>query len=144
MTDRTATWDAYWSTVGSEDYLYARELIELSPSVRAHFAAHVHGDTHDPWASDALRLDWSAATEAADEWAASSTERRLLDLVLSLVNPDVSGHHEEREDDEGRYEVWVTTGVRKVDVRELGSMGSWREDVAAILARYITGQPPRR
>lgn len=148
MTNQTETsgrptWEGYWATVGSEDYLYARELIELSPSVRSHFAAHVHGDPNDPWADDALHLDWQAAAAAADEWPASGTERRLLDLVLSLVNPDVSGHHEQREDEDGSYEVWVTTGVRKIDVRDLGSMGSWRDDVAAIVGRYITGQPPR-
>lgn len=128
-----SSWDTYWSTVGNEDYLYARELIELSGAVHAHFARHITGED----------LDWRAAAAAADDWPASSGERRLLDLVLSIVNPDVSGHHETRDDDEGPYEVWVTTGVRKVDARDLGNMGSWREEVASIMGRYIAGAAPK-
>jgi hypothetical protein len=148
-------WDDYWTTVGNEDFLYARELIELSSSVRAHFAGflawrdepvmvEVPGrPSYDPgepspdgavWRD--IDLDWKAAAAAADAWGASSTERRLLDLVLSLVQPDTDSYWED-----GR---WVTTGTRLVDARDLGSMGSWRDDVAEILARYITGKAPLR
>ena len=77
-------------------------------------------------------------------WAASSTERRLLNLVLSLVNPDEEHGTETLHDEEGYYTVPTVTGTRKIDARDLGQMGSWQDDVAAILARYITGQPPRR
>jgi hypothetical protein len=128
-------WDDYWTEVGNETWLYARELIELSPAVRAHFASFI-----DPCG---VNLDWSAAAAAADEWPASSTERRLLALVLSLVNPDEEHGYVRRRDEAGSYEVPTVTGTRMIDARALGSMGSWAADVASILARYITGQRPR-
>lgn len=151
------TWDAYWETVGNEDYLLARELIDLSPTVRRHFEAHVAwrdnpclvDDPNDPrmsikdpegWVWRQADLDWSAAAASADEWPASGTERRLINLVLSLVNPDEEHTTETRHDDEGYYDVPVTTGTRMIDVRDLASMGSWSEDVARLLARYIAGR----
>lgn len=155
------SWEDYWAEIGNENWLYARELIELSSSVRAHFASFV--DWHDEpelvddpddkynsiphpegWVRRGVDLDWEAAAKSADEWPASSTEQRLLALVLSLVNPDEESHYESRRDEEGAYEVWVTTGTRKIDARDLSSMGSWRDDVADILTRYIKGEPPRR
>lgn len=155
------SWEDYWQTVGNETYLYARELIDLSPDVRAHFAGFIawrdrpvmvdvpgrpSWDPGEPdpegWVLRDVELDWQAAAKSADEWPASSTQRRLLSLVLSLVNPDEEGHHETVRDEEGPYEVWRTTGTRLFDARDLGSMGSWRDDVAEILARFITGQPP--
>ena len=156
------TWEDYWSTVGNETYLYARELIDLSDDVRAHFAAHItwHDEpvmvetpgapSWDPgvpdpegWVWRDVDLDWQEAAKSADAWAASSTQLRLLALVLSLVNPDEEHHYETLRDEEGSWEAWVTTGTRKIDARDLGSMGSWRDDVASILARYIAGQPPK-
>lgn len=139
------TWEAYWEGVGNETYLVARELIELSSSVRAHFASFVgwHDtpalvddpdnagwsiDDPEGWVWRDSDLDWKAAAAAADRWAASSTERRLLDLVLSLVQPD------EEHDYDGR-----ATGTRMFDARDLGRMGSWADDVARILSRFIAG-----
>lgn len=128
------TWETYWSEVGNETWLVARDLIELSTSVRAHFAGYI-----EPTERDGLHLDWSKAAAAADEWPASSTERRLLALVLSLVNPD---EHQESEvvrdeDEGGYYTVWRTAGTRKIDVRDLAHMGSWQEDVTRILSRWM-------
>lgn len=147
------TWEEYWVTVGNENFRFARELIELSSSVRAHFAHFIdwHDEpeyvddpnaTHswepsipDPegWVRRDANLDWRAAAKAADEWPASSTEQRLLDLVLAFVQPE-----EEWDPDFQR-----TANTRLIDVRTLGLMGSWRDDVAAILNRYITGQEPK-
>lgn len=129
-------WREYWSTVGNETWLVAGELIELSDSVTAHFASFikpVDGGLD-------YRLDWKAAAAAADEWPCSTTERYLLDLVLSLIQPDEYEETEVRKDDEGYYDVRVTKGTRKFDARSLGSMGSWRGDVARILNGYILGQ----
>jgi hypothetical protein len=134
------SWDAYWRTVGNETWLYVRELLELTESPKAHFAGFITpvNDARD-W-----NLDWKAAAAAADEWPCSSTERRMLDLVLSLINPDEEHGHRTEHDEDGYYTVPTVEGTRKIDARDLGSMGSWRDDVAAILARYITGQPPKR
>lgn len=140
MNTRTKpTWDDYWSTVGNETWLFVRELLDLTQSPKAHFAGFItRGDDGEP------DLDWQAAAKAADAWPCSSTERRMLDLVLSLVNPDEDRVRRVERDDDGYYDVWETVGTRKIDARDLGSLGSWRDDVASILARYITGQPPRR
>lgn len=128
-----ATWEDYWSTVGNEAWLVAKELIELSDDVRAHFAGHIRlDDDGEP------ELDWKAAAAAADAWPASSTQLRLLALVLSLVNPDETYEYETRHDDEGYYDVRVAKGTRLFDARDLSRMGSWADDVARILARYIT------
>lgn len=149
LPTQAPTWEDYWATVGNETYLYARELIEISSSVRRHFAAHiawrdevclVDGPGND-WVPDPdgwvwrdVDLDWAAAAAAADDWAASSTERRLVNLVLSLVQPT-------QEYDSAADQ---TIGTRWFNARDLGDLGSWRNDVAEILARFITGQPPRR
>lgn len=146
------TWFEYWLTVGNEDFLFARELIDLSPDVRAHFAWYTRWEdspvmvdvpgarSFDPgvpdpegWVFREAELDWKSAADAADRWPASSTQRRLLALVLSLVQPD---------------QQWVAgadeyTGTRLMNVRDLSMMGSWREQVADIMSRYICGGEPR-
>lgn len=156
-------WEDYWRGVGNVNWLFARELIELSPDVRAHFAYYLRWSDHpalvddpndpgtsmdDPggWVWRDEDLDWEAAAKTADAWAASSTQRRLLALVLSLVQPDESQESVwEPADEEGPgYERRVAVGTRKVDMRDLGLMGSWRDQVAAILFRYIKGEAPHR
>jgi hypothetical protein len=155
LPEAAPTWEDYWAEVGNESWLCARELIELSSPVQGHFAQFIawHDDpcmadvpgepswepgVPDPegWVWRELLLDWEGAARSADEWPCSSTERRLLDLVLSLVQPD-----EERDWNGDR---WVAIGTRMMDARDLGNMGSWRDDVADILCRYIKGEPPRR
>lgn len=121
MSTRTfpPLWRDYWQTVANENYLIAGELIELSTSVTAHFASFIKARDLPGGGRD-TDLDWQAAAAAADRWACSSTEGRLLDLVLSLVQPD------DKE--------------RLIDARDLGRMGSWSPDVARILHGFILGR----
>lgn len=154
------SWEDYWGTVGNETWLMVQELIELSPSVTAHFASYVEWhdepcrvpDPADPynsipdpegWIDREADLDWSAAAAAADQWPCSTTERYLLDLVLSLIQPDEEHTTEVRRDDDGYYEVTVTSGTRTFDMRNLGLFGSWQDEVAVILYEWMTGRRPQ-
>lgn len=95
MTTRdTATWEAYWATVGNEDWLAARRLLELSPRVRSFFARHLAEVPHPILDNDGnelerrrreLELDWQAAAGHIDGDGFSSTEYRLARLVAALT-----------------------------------------------------------
>lgn len=151
------TWQDYWRTVGNETYLIAGELIELSPDVRRHFESYVRWSDSPCWVDDPdnpglsiddpegwvwrdVDLDWKSAAASADEWPCSTTQRYLLDLVLSLIQPDETWGSELRQDEEGCYDVLVTKGTRTFDMRNLGRMGSWAPAVARIMHGFIMGR----
>lgn len=134
MVDMTATdrpaWDAYWATVGAEDWLAAKALLELSATVRRDAAQWLRWETRPLWSSDGQErigvgdpepvLDWDDWVTDVDDrgrgW--SSTEKRLYEVVAALVS-------QER---------------RAIPLRGvLDEMGSWETDVWRILIEWGTG-----
>lgn len=128
------SWAEYWADVDDRDWLFARELAEISPAVRGFVESRIHWhdepvlvtDPDDEWSAAPdpegwvwrnLTVHWDQVAEDFDVWGGSSTERRLMRLVLSLLVP-------------GR-EVSLS--------QDLGQMGSWSDEVAAILGRYVAG-----
>ncbi|MGL4174311.1 MAG: hypothetical protein ACRCTR_09650 [Actinomycetota bacterium] len=109
----TDLWEAYWATVGNEDWLVARDLLTVSPRVRAVFAQHVHLERHG-LDRTSLELDWDAATEHVADEPLSSTERRLADLVVALASGG------------------------RVDLAALGLLGSWEAHVWRVLVTWAT------
>lgn len=104
------SWEEFWRTVGSEEWLTAKALLELSPAVQRD-AARCLDDTDDergPWQA------WVDDVETSGRgW--SSTEARLYAVVASL-----------------------TTG-RPLDLSTLAYMGSWEIEVWAALVDWGTG-----
>lgn len=128
------SWTEYWSEVGNEDWLAARELAQLSGSIQGFLRSFIHwniepvriDDPNDdlasiPDPSGALwcsaELDWDAAAAAYDDGLGySSTELRLLAVILALTVLD-----------------------RPIDLRNtLGLMGSWESEVWRILTEWGT------
>lgn len=128
MSTDKPTWDAYWATVGSEEYLAAKALLELS-SIQLDAAQWLewhrdeqYDDDHNPagWSDPYPTLDWDAWIRDYDEtgrgW--SGTEHRLFRIVAALVSSE----------------------ERPFPLREtLGYMGSWETDVWRILVEWGTG-----
>lgn len=126
-TDRP-TWDEYWARVGSEDFLAAKILLELS-SIRydAEQWLEWHQDKQfdddgNPagWSDPHPTLDWDAWVADYEEtgrgW--SSTEHRLFRIVAALVASD----------------------ERPFPMREtLGYLGSWETEVWRVLVNWGTG-----
>lgn len=128
MSADRPTWDEYWARVGSEEYLAAKQLLELS-SIRYDAAQWLewHRDRQydddgnyvglgDPWPT----LNWDAWIADYDEtgrgW--SSTEHRLFRIVAALVASD----------------------ERPFPMREtLGYLGSWETEVWRVLVDWGTG-----
>lgn len=105
-------WQRYWSQVGNENYLAAKKLLDLSPRVTNHFAAHAHARTDD----GGWEVQWDKAIAAVPNSGMSSTEFRLAELVCSLIEPS---------------EV-------PVPLTYLSLMSSWTEDVLRILVEWAT------
>jgi hypothetical protein len=132
------TWEAYWAEVENYEWLYARELIEISPAVKSFVQNRLRwydepcwiDDPNDPSGRESIEdpsgavwrdstIDWDEVAEDHHSWAASTTENQLLRIVLAL-----------------------TIRGREVSlVRDVGNMGSWRGEVAWILGRYIRNEP---
>lgn len=129
------SWADYWATVGNEDYLAARELAQVSDSIQAFLASFIRWDLDPVMVDDpndqmnsipdpsgdlwcGVELDWEAAAASYDEGLGySSTEQRLLAIVLALVLED-----------------------RPLNIkRTLGYMGSWESEVWRILTEWGTG-----
>lgn len=109
-------WERYWSQVGNEDYLAAKQLLDLSPRVANHFAAYAHARTDD----GGWEVQWGKAIAALDTSGMSTTEMNLADLVAGLVCP-VDGASE-----------------HLISVKSLAWMGSWTDDVLRILLAWAT------
>lgn len=106
-------WERYWAQVGNEEWLAARELLDLSARLREVFGAFVN---QDPKAGPGeLELDWDAAAEQVEREALSSTEYKLARLVLGL-----------------------TTG-QPFPVESLCWMGSWQGEVWRVLVQWASG-----
>ncbi len=111
------TWDEHWGLDWPNRLVVAKEVIELSPKYLEHYSGYLEWRNGDPY------LDWYQACVSADSRHASSTERHLVNLVSSLVQPESylpCGHED--------YEV-----VRQVDIGTLGSLGQWQRSVANLL-----------
>lgn len=122
-------WDAYWGRVGSEDFLAAKALLELSPSIRLDATQWLEWSTDELWDDDGetvgqsepyANLDWEGWVKDVDEqgrgW--SGTEKRLFKVVAALV----------------------TSEPRAIPLRGvLDYMGSWETDVWRILTEWGTG-----
>lgn len=131
--DANADWEAAWRTVGSEDWLTAKALLELSPALLREASAWVAGHDGQPgeligWVEDVDRRGRG--------W--SSTEGRLFRVVAALLDPspDVL---DAREVGYGMQmnEDRVLRGVPLVYFLEL--MGSWEGEVWRILTEWGTG-----
>jgi len=82
----------YWTDVHNEDWLAARQLLELSPEVQEFYACNLaeelvptdDDDGHQRHRSRReLRPDWAGAASSIDADGFSSTERRLAHLVAA-------------------------------------------------------------
>ncbi|GAB3765698.1 hypothetical protein [Microlunatus parietis] len=107
----TTTWNDFWKTVGSEEWLAAKALLELSRAV---------GNDAARWLLDDVEHEdgpWQAWVDDVDAngrgW--SSTEWRLFGIVASL-----------------------TTG-RPLDLSTLAYLGSWETAAWAVLVDWGTG-----
>lgn len=123
-------WGGYWSEVGNETYLAAKELCEISPRVRGFFerfitardVSHLLEEYGPNVKVDRWELDWNAAAAQIDNDGMSSTENRLAHIVASLTAYD---DPEEKKP----HPVYMT---------ELGYLGSWERDVWSILVNWAT------
>lgn len=118
-------WERTWQAYGNEAWLTAKALIEISPALLAdarQYTGWSRGDGH----RDADGVFHPAPQFQAAAWLASvdqdgrgwsSTERRLFDLVASLLDDD--------------------RPLRLVGT--LDSMGSWESQVWAVLVQWGTG-----
>jgi len=120
---KTSLWQEYWTQVRNEDWLAARQLLDLSPRVHGFFACYLaeelvptyDDDGHErPRSLRDLNLDWAAAAARIDADGFSSTERRLARLVAAL-----------------------TTG-QPLDLESMSRMGSWSLQVWQILLHWGT------
>lgn len=126
MNPTTQTlWDTFWDRVGNEEWLAAKELLDISPRVAGFFAAHLRRDTVELYddngnpcgVRDDLVLDWEAAAEHIATEGFSSTEDRLARLVSAL-----------------------TTGT-PYPLADLTAMGSWSEPVWLVLVAWGPDHP---
>jgi hypothetical protein len=101
-------WSRFWNDVDNPAWLAARDLLDLCPTVRRFFAGYLDVDEEGVW------LDWTTAAEHLADTGFSSTEGRLALLVAAL-----------------------TTGT-PVDIGLLDSMGSWQDDVWAVMTSWAT------
>lgn len=129
MSTDKPTWDAYWAGVGSEDYLAAKALLELSDAVRADASRWLewhrerHYDEHDNpdgYYDPHPALDWDGWVSDVDTekrgW--SGTEHRLYRIVAALVSSE----------------------DRAIPFRRtFGYLGSWETEVWRILTEWGTG-----
>lgn len=126
----TLAWDAFWSHVGSEEWLTAKALIELSYALRAEAFSWVERRGRDglhDWIRD--------VDDNGRGW--SSSEARLFRLVAALVDP-----YPDQVAPSGPWEAPTADGgVRRVipvsNFLEL--MGSWEGEVWRILTEWGTG-----
>jgi len=118
----SARWQEYWTDVHNEDWLAARQLLELSPEVRDFYAWNLaeelvptdDDDGHERHRSRReLRLDWAGAASRTDK-DGSFTERRVAHLVAAL------------------------TADQPADLTLLTWMGSWSTPVWRILLGWGT------
>jgi hypothetical protein len=118
-----AAWTEYWSTVGNEDWLTAKALIELSPRVRGYFATYlgreelIQYDEQDkpvPSGRHQVVLDWQDAAGHLNREGLSSTEHRLARLVLALTTDE------------------------PIALSDLARMGSWSTQVWRTLTQWGT------
>ncbi len=113
-----AAWSTCWPEVGSEEWLAARALLELSPALVGEAASWVAQGGGRPGAL----LDWVADVDREGRgW--SSTERRLFAVAAALIDP---------VDDDGEPRTVPLVGL-------LDLMGSWEGDVWRILTDWGTG-----
>ena len=131
MTITTTTWDATWDRIGSEDWLTAKALLELSPALHHEAVSWV-----EQRGIDGLG-DWIRDVDTQGRgW--SSTEARLFRVVAALLDPspDVLDARQvtygiQVDDDHVRRAVPLVTFL------EL--MGSWEGEVWRILTEWGTG-----
>lgn len=107
------TWDELTEEVGSEQWLAAIRLLQLSPQVRNDAGQWLGYDDDRP------TIDWNEWIRDVDEqgrgW--SSTERCLFQLVAALVDSE-----------------------RKVQIAGLLDwMGSWQRQVLEVLVEWASG-----
>lgn len=107
-------WGLYWQQVSNENYLAAKQLLELSPRVEGYFAAYARADR-----LGGHEVDWLRAGKDIDEVGMSTTERHLAHLAVGLI----AG----RED-----------GLHLIDLATLASMGSWTDDVLRVLVKWAS------
>lgn len=130
ITSDTTPWEAFWSRVGSEEWLTAKALLELSPALHREATSWIEQRGHDGlhgWIRD--------VDENGRGW--SSTEGRLFRLVAALVDP-----YPDQDVPRGPWEAPTADGgVRRVipvsNFLEL--MGSWEGEVWRILTEWGTG-----
>ena len=132
MTAAAGAWSAAFASVGSEEWLTARRLIELSA------ALFFDAQSWVARAGDAGALvDWIRdVDENGRGW--SSTEGRLFRLVAALVDPYPD------EDATPAQDPWIAWSEGKprrvIPVAYfLEMMGSWEGQVSAALVDYMTG-----
>lgn len=126
MAERPA-WEEFWAGVGSEDWLAAKALIELSGDLRAEAGSWLRYAEHEKWDDDGNTVgtylqaefdwpEWLADVDANGRpW--SSTAARLFEVVAGVLDPD-----------------------RKVPLyRALSYAGSWEADMWRILVEWGTG-----
>lgn len=126
-------WDEAWAEVGSEEWLAAKRLLELS-SLQYEAAHWIRNSRHDRAGGI---LDWIADVDAEGRgW--SSTEHRLFRVVAALVDP-----WPERPDGPvGPYEATRGDGTvhRLVPlVHVFDSMGSWEHEFWQVMVQWGTG-----
>lgn len=123
-------WVAYWRNVGSEEWLTAKALLELSPALHGEAASWVAVDGY----RDGLRAWIDDVDENGRGW--SSTESRLYRLVAALIDP-----HPDADAPRDAWETSVDGRVRRVVPVSyfLELMGSWEGDVWRILTEWGTG-----
>lgn len=121
------TWGEYWETIGNEQLLAAKALLELSVTVRRDVENWLRWQHDEAWtATDGTHipaerwadLDWDGWAADVDERGRpfSSTEGRLVELVAALA---------------ARRPLQLD-GVFNL-------MGSWETDVWRILTEWGTG-----
>lgn len=113
-TAATAAWDAHWTGIRDEDWLAAKQLLDLSPRVAGYYASHLTPTRPDGRGTGEAHLDWDAAASGIPEECFSSTERRLALLVAAVVTD------------------------APVRLSDLGLMESWAVPVWQVLTSWAT------
>lgn len=133
--DTANAWDTYWHGVGSEEWLTARQLIELSPALHSEAAAWLK--TGKGWDL----TDWiHDVDDTGRAW--STTESRLFRVVAALIDPYPDADWVEGNSTLPLYVVKVENDRYKRTVPLvyfLEQMGSWETDVWRILVNWGTG-----
>lgn len=122
-TQTATAWTEFWSTVGNQDWLTARTLIELSARVRGYFASYLareqvieydEADNPVPSGRHELVLDWQDAAVHLNREGLSSTEHRLARLALAVATD------------------------QPITLSDLALMGSWTGQVWQTLTQWGT------